>query len=822
MRRSILRSSTAALALTMAVPAAAQEDLEAACDIPTLSAGNPEAALLERCRDAGLLTAGDVELLQAQDLPDEAEPDGAADQGGAAVDDPVETDVQGAEAGEQDAEADAQGAEADVQDAQAGGPDAGAEGEIVVDQAPEASVEEGAAVQDTAEAEPSPTDGEGDATLEVEEDGAEGLRGAEGTLDVDPAEGDPEDDAAIVVDQAPEAEVPEGAATAEPDPAAPAGEATEDAAQDDADAADGSGDAEATDEPAEGEAPLDEVGREAQDGAEEAETPADDGAEAPTDAGDDTAQPAAEGERPAEPTAVEDGEGEAQDGTGEVETPADAPVDDGADAPVDEADREARDGTEEAGTPADAPADGGADALVDEAGREAQDGTEEVVTPADDAAEAPAEDRGAEAGVEPSEITTDSLGRALEEAADQDLQEGAVEGAPQTEDVGLGEQTEAATPEERAGGDDALEDALAEAEAAVGGSMEAAQEDSEESTARANEAPAAAAAASEDAALPEEEAVTLTEEATRSADEEFAVEEDEEGLSSFERALLVGLGAVTVGSLLNDGGQVVENTGDRVVVERDGRLEVLKDDDELLRRPGSQVSQRRYDDGSTLTVVEREDGTRITTVRAPDGQVLRRSRTLPDGAEVVLFDDTRAVEPVDVSRIEELRGRSARDREVTDLAAALGGGAAPELDRAYSLQQIRQIRAVRELMPQIDVQAIEFDTGSAVIRPTEAEALRDVGVAMADAIEANPDEVFLVEGHTDAVGSAASNLALSDRRAESVALALTEYFGVPPESMVAQGYGESNLRVRTEEAERANRRASVRRITPLLRGASLQ
>ncbi len=91
---------------------------------------------------------------------------------------------------------------------------------------------------------------------------------------------------------------------------------------------------------------------------------------------------------------------------------------------------------------------------------------------------------------------------------------------------------------------------------------------------------------------------------------------------------------------------------------------------------------------------------------------------------------------------------------------------------------------------------------------------------MSAAIDANPAEVFLVEGHTDAVGSAASNLALSDRRAESVALALTEFFGVPPENMVVQGYGESSLKIRTGTDERANRRAAVRRITPLLaRGA---
>ena len=78
---------------------------------------------------------------------------------------------------------------------------------------------------------------------------------------------------------------------------------------------------------------------------------------------------------------------------------------------------------------------------------------------------------------------------------------------------------------------------------------------------------------------------------------------------------------------------------------------------------------------------------------------------------------------------------------------------------------------------------------------------------------------FAVEGHTDAVGSASSNLALSDRRAESVALALTEYFAVPPENLVVQGYGESDLLVPVATSEPANRRVAVRLITPLLQTA---
>jgi outer membrane protein OmpA-like peptidoglycan-associated protein len=64
------------------------------------------------------------------------------------------------------------------------------------------------------------------------------------------------------------------------------------------------------------------------------------------------------------------------------------------------------------------------------------------------------------------------------------------------------------------------------------------------------------------------------------------------------------------------------------------------------------------------------------------------------------------------------------------------------------------------------------------------------------------------------------NLALSDRRAETVALALAEYFDIPPENMVIQGYGEEELRIDTQANEPRNRRVAVRIITPLLQVAN--
>ena len=78
--------------------------------------------------------------------------------------------------------------------------------------------------------------------------------------------------------------------------------------------------------------------------------------------------------------------------------------------------------------------------------------------------------------------------------------------------------------------------------------------------------------------------------------------------------------------------------------------------------------------------------------------------------------------------------------------------------------------------------------------------------------------MFLIEGHTDAVGTEEDNLSLSDRRAEAVAVALTEQFQIPPENLTTQGYGEQQLKVPVQGPEEQNRRVTVRRITPLLAG----
>ena len=178
--------------------------------------------------------------------------------------------------------------------------------------------------------------------------------------------------------------------------------------------------------------------------------------------------------------------------------------------------------------------------------------------------------------------------------------------------------------------------------------------------------------------------------------------------------------------------------------------------------------------------------------------------------------NTSSVEPVVISQLPP----AARPVQLSGNATeeALRDALAQEVavNRSFTLGQIRNIPEVRSLVAPIDIDAITFNTGSAAISPDQAQQLATLGKVISDYVRTNPREMFLIEGHTDTVGSAAMNLALSDRRAESVALARSQYFRVPPENLVVQGSGERFLKVGAEGDVRENRRASVRRITDLL------
>ena len=151
-----------------------------------------------------------------------------------------------------------------------------------------------------------------------------------------------------------------------------------------------------------------------------------------------------------------------------------------------------------------------------------------------------------------------------------------------------------------------------------------------------------------------------------------------------------------------------------------------------------------------------------------------------------------------------------------DLYEALTAPPLERLDRGYSLEEIRQSYDLRERMRSVDLDTINFEFGSWEVAPEYYATLEQLAEVINRILQENPEEVFLIEAHSDAVGSEIDNLSLSDRRAEAVAIILTDAFGVPTENRVTQGYGEQFLKIPTELPERQNRRVSVRPIKPLM------
>ena len=99
-----------------------------------------------------------------------------------------------------------------------------------------------------------------------------------------------------------------------------------------------------------------------------------------------------------------------------------------------------------------------------------------------------------------------------------------------------------------------------------------------------------------------------------------------------------------------------------------------------------------------------------------------------------------------------------------------------------------------------------FDFDRSTLRP---EALRLLDDAIA-AMQANPTRTSMIEGHTCNIGTAEYNLALGDRRANSV----KDYLTVarrPADRLETRSYGEERPKFDNarEETRRLNRRAAL-------------
>ncbi len=139
-----------------------------------------------------------------------------------------------------------------------------------------------------------------------------------------------------------------------------------------------------------------------------------------------------------------------------------------------------------------------------------------------------------------------------------------------------------------------------------------------------------------------------------------------------------------------------------------------------------------------------------------------------------------------------------------------------KIERRYTIAELEDSPTLRDAIPRIEIDTIHFGFDEAFVREEEIDNLDRIAGIMERILAAHPREVFVIEGHTDAVGSDAYNFRLSRQRARAVKQALATYYVIPEENLRTVGYGERFLKIPTADAEAENRRVSIARATALI------
>jgi outer membrane protein OmpA-like peptidoglycan-associated protein len=148
--------------------------------------------------------------------------------------------------------------------------------------------------------------------------------------------------------------------------------------------------------------------------------------------------------------------------------------------------------------------------------------------------------------------------------------------------------------------------------------------------------------------------------------------------------------------------------------------------------------------------------------------------------------------------------QAAKDAKQADLLNRLQNAKTRQIT-VEERQEITEVVEENDL-PAIDLEVF-FNFDSAEITPEALPILKKLGAALSD--EKLKGSLCLVAGHTDANGSDAYNLSLSDQRAKSVAEFLIENFHIDPKQLVAVGFGEEKLKNPENPLAAENRRVQV-------------
>lgn len=128
------------------------------------------------------------------------------------------------------------------------------------------------------------------------------------------------------------------------------------------------------------------------------------------------------------------------------------------------------------------------------------------------------------------------------------------------------------------------------------------------------------------------------------------------------------------------------------------------------------------------------------------------------------------------------------------------------MTRSLSSSEREEIAEIASTKPNIDLE-IQFDFNSAAVSPISMSSVEALGKALSD--PRLKGSIFVVAGHTDAIGSDAFNQDLSERRADAIKRYLVEHYGISGSDLVTVGYGESRLKDSDHPDAAVNRRVQV-------------
>ena len=115
--------------------------------------------------------------------------------------------------------------------------------------------------------------------------------------------------------------------------------------------------------------------------------------------------------------------------------------------------------------------------------------------------------------------------------------------------------------------------------------------------------------------------------------------------------------------------------------------------------------------------------------------------------------------------------------------------------------------AAAETRPSVTLHTIQFEFGSARLTPDSVATLKNLGNALNHALK--DQQHFVIEGHTDARGSASYNNELSRQRAQAVLDYLVRAMGVADTRLQAVGKGFSEPVAGVSPYSAVNRRVVI-------------